>query len=87
MATQEKQLNGEINIEVVNKCVSCIENALNRSIKSGVFEMKECHTIYECFTGITELVKHCDLMQKKLKQMTQYQDMPKVPVVGMEKQD
>ena len=67
MATQERQLTGEINIEVVNKCVSCVENALNRSIKSGVFDMKECHTIYECFTGITEIVKYCELMQNKLK--------------------
>ena len=71
----DKVLEGEINIELVSTCVKRLEEFLNKGIKNGSFEMKEIHMMYECYVAITETVKHCDMLQKKIKHLMRQQDL------------
>lgn len=71
----EKPLEGEINIELVIHCVKQLEEYLNKGMKAGSYDMKEVHTMYECYVAVTETVKQCDLLQKKLKHLLRQQDL------------
>lgn len=71
----EKPLEGEINIELAMRCVKYLEEYLNKGIKSGAYDMKEVHDMYEYYAGVTETVKHCDLLQKKLKHLLRQQEL------------
>lgn len=71
----EKPLEGEINIDLVMRCVKQLEEYLNKGMKSGSFDMKEVHNMFECYVAVTETVKQCDLLQKKLKHLLRQQDL------------
>ena len=73
----DKQLEGEINIDIANKCVKQLEEYLNKGMKAGSFDMKEVHTMYECYVAVTETVKQCDILQKKLKHLLRQQELLK----------
>lgn len=75
--SNDKQEEGDINIDIVSRCVKQLEEYLNKGLKSGAFEMKEIHTMYECYVAVTETVKHCDLLQKKLKHLVRQQELIK----------
>ena len=71
----EKTLEGEINIDLVSRCVKQLEEYLNKSLKSGAFEMKDVHVMYECFIAVVKTVEQCDLLQKKLKHFLRQQEL------------
>lgn len=73
----EKPLEGEINIDVANRVLSKIEECLNRGVRGEHFALKDCHTMYECCCALTEMVKQCDLLQKKIRILTRQQELIK----------
>lgn len=73
--TVEKPLEGEINIDVVTKCLKTLEDSLDVGLKSGVFKLKDAHTLYECYFAVTKTVEQCDLLQKKMKHLLRQQDL------------
>lgn len=82
----EKPLEGEINIDLVMRCVKQLEEYLNKGMKSGSFDMKEVHTMFECYMAVTETVKQCDLLQKKLKHLLRQQELLKQAETTIPKQ-
>ena len=71
----EKQLIGEINIELVSKLVQLTEDFLNKGLRSGAFTIKDAHDMYECYDAIVKTVEQCDLLQKKLKHLVRQQEL------------
>jgi len=73
--TSQMEPDCDINMEVVSKCYTQIEQAIMKSVRAGVFDLKETHLIYECCIGIAETIKRCDVLQKKLGHFMRQQEM------------
>jgi hypothetical protein len=72
-------LESEINIDLVLKCVKQLEEFLNKGIKSGSYDMKEVHMMYECYVAVYKTVEQCDIVQKKLKMIMKQNEVVKQP--------
>lgn len=70
-----EQNEGDINIPLVESCVKKIEEALNKSMKSGIYDMREVHELYEYYTAVVMTVKRCDALQKKLGHLVRQQEL------------
>lgn len=65
----DNNIEGDINIETVTKFATQIEVALNKSVKGGIFDMREAHAICEYFAALQQVIKKCDALQKEVKSM------------------
>jgi hypothetical protein len=63
----------EVDIELVKRCSVLLKEGLNKGVLHGSFNIDEAHALKECHDVFSELVKHCDTMQKKIRQLAAQQ--------------
>ena len=73
--TSQMEQDRDVNIEVVAKCYAQLEQAVMKAVRTGVFDLKEAHFLYECLVGFAETIKRCDALQKKLGHFMRQQEL------------
>lgn len=69
-------LEGEINISAAENCVKQLGDSIDKGVKAGVYsDMSEVVNIHQYYVAMASIVKHCDNLQKKLKQLISQQEI------------
>lgn len=62
-----KERDADINMDVMARCMLKIRELINKGVAREAFTMEDGHAAATCCLALDELVKHCDVLQKKSK--------------------